>query len=108
MAMFAQRLPDVVEDACSNQVANVHDHVDDRERDRALSRSRIPPRGGDQHWSAERLPDDQRKQAARKREPFYCRKHHDGAPNQPTKNTKNKSSSNADRLSYPPPYKSEH
>src|SRR6266436_5646454 len=100
MTMFAQRLPDVVEDACSNQVANVHDHVDDRERDRALSRSRIPPRGGDQHWRAERLPDDQRKQAARERQPFYCREDHNGAFVQAEKDTEKESSAKADRVGY--------
>src|SRR5690349_5319016 len=54
-------LTDVVENPTRSDVAEVHYHVDNRERDRPLRDCRIAPRCRQEHRRAERFTDCQRK-----------------------------------------------
>src|SRR6266545_2123455 len=49
------QLPDVIKNPSGRDVADVHYHVDDRERDRPLPGGRINPRRRQQHRRPERL-----------------------------------------------------
>ncbi len=69
---------DEVEDITRREVADVHHHVDDGERHRALCGGRVTPRGGEQHRRAERFTDRERQNTTRQRQPWNPGCHHHG------------------------------
>src|SRR5262249_22231575 len=67
---------DEIENPTGNEVADVHDRVDDGERYGALLRGGINPRRREQHRSSQRFTDSEGKNPADKRQPWDCRYHH--------------------------------
>src|ERR1017187_2729998 len=77
--MLPQALPHKVEEQSGDQEPDVHHHVEDRERDRALAGTGVAADGGNQHRRAQRLTDRQREQPACQRQPLQTRERHHGA-----------------------------
>ena len=92
------RLPDVVKNPSGRDVTDIHDHVDDRERDRALPSGRIDPRCCQKHWCPERLAHRERKHAASQRQRWNSSHNHDAAGEGADRDPEEKSPAQTDRI----------
>src|SRR5215831_6948989 len=91
-------LSDVVENPAGSDVADIHYHVDDRERDRPLCDCRVAPCCCQQHRCAERFTDCQRKNATSERQRWDCRNDHHAASNCANGNAQEKRPTQPDRV----------
>src|SRR5262245_12216606 len=62
-------LTDVVENPARGDVADVHYHVDDRERHRSLCDRGVAPRRRQQHWRSEGITNCKRSEYTSQRQP---------------------------------------
>ena len=92
------QLPDVIKNPSGRDVADVHHHVDDGERDRALLGGRINPRRRQEHRRPERFADRERKHAANQRQRGNRGHDHDAAGEGANRDAEEKSPAQTDRV----------